>query len=273
MADKLGIIAGGGDLPAALARFCLESERPYFIVAFEGQTDPDLVADKPHGWFRLGAAGEAIDRLKKEGVAEVVMAGPMKRPSLAELKPDLWTLKTLSKIGFSSLGDDGLLGGIVRILEEQGFRIIGADDLLRQLLAPEGCYGQHRPDPQGEADIQRGIAVARALGAVDVGQSVVVQQGLVLGVEAVEGTDALLERCAGLRRDGPGGVLVKLKKPNQERRVDLPTIGKRTLDQAKKAGLAGIAVEAGGALVLDRDGLTARADAEGLFLIGISAPS
>ncbi|MEM7168921.1 MAG: UDP-2,3-diacylglucosamine diphosphatase LpxI [Pseudomonadota bacterium] len=267
---KVGIIAGRGDLPATLARCCEASGRAVFVMAFEGQTNPDPIRSFDHAWGRLGAAGEAIQRLKSEGVTQIVMAGGMTRPSLAELKPDLWTIRALSKLGFSSRGDDGLLGGIVKLLESEGFELIGADDILQGLLAESGCYGAQSPDEQARDDIQRGVEVARALGQVDVGQAVVVQQGLVLGVEAVEGTDALLTRCKTLRREGLGGVLVKMKKPNQERRVDLPTVGLETVERAHEAGLRGIAVEAGGALVLNREGVARLADAKSIFVMGIA---
>ena len=131
------------------------------------------------------------------------------------------------------------------------------------------CCGIPRPDAQALADIEHGQRLARALGALDIGQAVVVQQGLVLGVEAIEGTDALLRRCAALRREGPGGVLVKVEKPGQEQRADRPTIGPQTVALAAEAGLRGIAVEAGATIVLDRDEVVAAADRAGLFVLGI----
>jgi hypothetical protein len=149
--------------------------------------------------------------------------------------------------------------------------VIGADALLGGLKPAEGCLGRHRPDAEAEADIARGVEVLAALGAADVGQAVVVQQGMVLGVEAIEGTDALIARCAGLRREGPGGVLVKLAKPGQETRADLPTIGPDTVRRAAEAGLRGIAVGADAAIVLDRDTLVRLADEAGLFVIAVKA--
>lgn len=147
--------------------------------------------------------------------------------------------------------------------------MVGLETILPEVLAPLGIFGRHRPDEQAEADIRRGLEVARGLGLLDVGQSVVVQQGIVLGVEAVEGTDALLRRCVELRRNGPGGVLVKIRKPGQEQRVDLPTFGPATIKGAAAAGLRGLAVDAGGTLVVNRDAVVAAADEAGLFLIGI----
>lgn len=154
--------------------------------------------------------------------------------------------------------------------ESEGFKVVGAHDVLGDLLAPLGTWGRVRPDEQAESDIRHGVKVAQGLGALDVGQSVVVQQGIVLGVEAIEGTDALIDRVGSLRRSGPGGVLVKLCKPGQDRRVDLPTVGPDTLKRAEAAGLRGIAVEAGGAIVVDLDRLVKEADRAGMFVAGIT---
>ena len=163
----------------------------------------------------------------------------------------------------------GCSRAVVKELEREGFRVIGADQLLDQAALPEGPLGQVRPDADALADIAHGMRLARAIGALDIGQAVVVQQGLVLGVEAIEGTDGLLRRCARLRRDGPGGVLVKAEKPGQERRADRPAIGPQTVILAAESGLRGIAAEAGATLVLDRDEVIRLADAAGLFVVGI----
>ena len=270
---RLGILAGGGDLPARVVEVCRLSGRDPFVLAFEGHTEPATVTGVDHAWARLGDGTRALTTLRRAGVEELLMVGPIPRPSLSDLRPDLRTAKFLTKVVANGLGDDGLLSAVISALEDEGFRVIGVDDVVADLIAPAGPYGALAPDPQAEGDIARGVQVARALGAVDVGQSVVVQQGHVLGVEAAEGTDALLARCADLRRSGPGGVLVKLKKPGQEARVDLPTIGLRTVEGAHAAGLRGIAVEAGGSLVIDRAGVAAAADAAGLFVIGLQVPA
>lgn len=269
----LGIVAGGGDLPRRLIDACTGQGRPFFVIAFRDQTDPETVVGTPHVWLRLGAAGEALSVLRDRGVGQLVMAGRIRRPSLAALRPDAFALKVFAKAGLAAFGDDGILKALVAALEEEGLAVIGPEDVLADLLATEGTYGSFAPDDAARADIAKGIAVARGLGALDVGQAAVVQQGLVLGVEAIEGTDALLARCGELRREGSGGVLVKVKKPNQERRADLPTIGPDTVAGAARAGLAGIAVEAGGALVVDRAAVIAAADGAGLFVVGVRIPS
>ncbi len=272
MPPKLGILAGRGKLPARIIQACRETGREFYVVAFEDQTAPETVAGVPHTWVRLGAAGSALKRLRDAGVEELVMAGGVHRPSLSALRPDPWTAKVFVKTGARALGDDGLLSALVRALEDEGFRMVGADDVVSDLLAPQGPLGAVAPEAEAKADIALGIDVALGLGALDVGQAVVVQQGLVLGVEAAEGTDALIERCAGLRRAGPGGVLVKVKKPGQDRRVDLPTIGVSTVTAAAAAGLSGIAVEAGGTLVMDRSAVAETADRVGVFVIGVPVP-
>ncbi|HEX7007391.1 MAG TPA: UDP-2,3-diacylglucosamine diphosphatase LpxI [Alphaproteobacteria bacterium] len=270
-APRLGIVAGGGALPGLIAAACQASGRPFFVLALEGHADAARLADLPHAWIRLGAAGRGIELLKEAGVEEIVMAGSVRRPSLATLRPDARTALFLAKIGRAAFGDDGLLGAIVRMLEEEGFRVVGADDILGDLVAVEGVYGAVAPDAEAMADIERGVVVARAIGSLDIGQAAVVQQGVVLGVEAIEGTDALIARCAALRREGRGGVLVKVKKPGQETRVDLPVIGATTVANAAAAGLCGIAVEAGAALVIDRAAVVEAADRAGLFVVGIAS--
>ena len=271
MADRLGILAGAGELPLRVIEACRAAGRPYFVLAFEGSADPALTADAPHAWVRLGAAGRSLKLLREAGVGELVMAGGIRRPSVWSLRPDWRAARLIAKVGYRALGDDNLLRHVIRELEVEGFRVVGADTLLAAALAPAGPIGAHRPDAEAEADIRRGLEVARALGKLDIGQAVVVQQGLILGVEAVEGTDALLRRAGELRREGPGGVLVKIAKPGQERRADLPTVGARTVAAAAEAGLAGIAVEAGSTLVIDRAAMIEAADRFGLFVIGIEA--
>lgn len=270
MKSKLGIVAGGGEFPGLAIAACRAEGRPFHVLALQGHADPQVIGDAPADWIRLGEAGTGFKRLHDEGVSEVVMIGPVRRPSLKELAPDFRTARFFAKVGLKALGDDGLLRAVAREMEEEGFRVVGIDDVLADCLALAGPYGNLTPDAQAEADIARGVEVARGLGALDVGQAVVVQQGIVLGVEAIEGTDALLRRCASLRRDGPGGVLVKVRKPGQDRRLDLPTIGPQTVREAAAAGLRGIAVEAGGALVLGRDRVAAEAEAAGLFVLGLA---
>ena len=266
---KLAVFAGSGDLPGRIIGACRDSGRDVFVVAFEGVTDAAAIGDAPHAWVRLGAIDKTISLMREAGCEDVVLAGPVGRMSMSSFRIDRRGLKALMRHGMGAMGDDKLLSLIVAELEGEKFRVVGIDDILADLLAPAGPIGTLVPDAAAQADIDAGVAVARALGTHDVGQAVVVQQGVVLGVEAAEGTNALLARCAELRYDGPGGVMVKLKKPGQERRADLPTIGLRTVEAARVAGLVGIAVEAGGSIVVDRGVVGRAADAAGLFVVGI----
>lgn len=265
---KLGIIAGGGALPGLLARACAASGRDYFILALTGFAEAEHLPRDPDQWMRLGEVGKGFDALRKAEVSDVVMAGAVKRPGLSDLKPDLKGASLLTKIAGRALGDDKLLSVVIAEIEREGFNVVGVDSVLTNLLAKNGSFGDHLPDDEAKRDISRGFYVARVLGAADVGQATIVQQGIVLGVEGAEGTDALIKRCADLRRDGPGGVLVKVKKPQQERRVDLPTIGVATVENAYAAGLRGIAVEAGHTLVIDQDAVITLANKLGLFVVG-----
>ncbi|MBF0267065.1 MAG: UDP-2,3-diacylglucosamine diphosphatase LpxI [Alphaproteobacteria bacterium] len=269
----LGIIAGSGRLAELVASAALSQGRDVFLLALEGQADPAFIAASklPHAWVRLGAAGQGFDALRNAKASDVVMAGGVRRPSLKELAPDWRAAKFFARIGLGALGDDGLLKVVIKEFEAEGFNVLGPDDILQSLLAREGAYGRHAPDEQALTDIALGVRVAKALGALDVGQAVVVQQGLVLGLEAIEGTAALIARCKELRRDGEGGVLVKTAKPQQERRVDLPSIGPDTVAQAHAAGLRGIAVETSRSLVLDESALIESADRLGLFVVGVTA--
>jgi len=268
---KLGILAGGGDLPRRLAEACRSMRRPYHVVAIQGEADADALAGEPLDWTELAQVGRTLDLLRQNNCVEVVLAGRVRRPALRALVPDARGAVLLAKLLPRLLvGDDGLLRVVVGEIEGEGFQVVGADQVMGDLLTPAGQLGAVAPDDAARADIARGREVARALGGVDVGQAVVVQQGLVLGVEAIEGTAALLDRCAGLRRSGPGGVLVKLKKPGQDRRIDLPALGSDSVHRAAAAGLRGIAAEAGGTLLIDRDAAIAAADGAGLFLVGIA---
>ncbi len=270
----LGILAGGGPFPGRVAAAAQASGRAVFIVALRGFAESGVVGPYPHAEIRMGAAGEILGHLRKHGCTDLVLVGPVRRPSFLDLRPDAEGARILARVGRAAFaGDDGLLAAVVRVLGEEGFRVLGAHEVLTEALGPRGVLGRVAPDGAALADIARAAAVTRALGTVDVGQGCVVQQGIVLAVEAIEGTDAMLARAAGLARPGPGGVLVKLVKPGQDRRADLPTIGPATLRLAHAAGLRGVAFEAGGTLLTDRVACIAEADAAGLFLIGIDADS
>lgn len=267
---SLGIIAGGGVLPGRVAAAAIAAGRRVFLVGLDGFADRAVLEPYSHELVRIGAAGQILQLLRAHDCSELVLIGPVRRPSLLDLRPDAVGVRILARIGRAAFaGDDGLLAAVIRVLGEEGFRVVGAHEVLAEAAAPAGVLSRAVPDAQAMADIARGAEVVRALGGVDVGQGCVVQQGIVLAVEAAEGTDAMLGRCAELARGGPGGVLVKLVKPGQERRADLPTIGPETVHGAHRAGLRGIAFEAGGTILADRAATIAAADGAGLFLLGL----
>jgi len=274
---KVAIIAGGGTLPLQLAESCRQSGRPYLVLAVEGFADP-AVADHPHEWVGLASFGRMTKLMRAAACEDVIFSGIITRPDFSRIKPDLGTLKRLPRIVAAARGGDNqLLTAVVSVFEEDGFRVVGAHEVATELLAPQGAIGRHQPTEENLADMKRGIEVVHAMGRFDIGQGAVVCDQLVLAVEAMEGTDRMLERCATLPRHIRGsernrkGVFVKAPKPKQERRVDLPTIGPHTVERVKAAGIAGIAVEAGGTLVLDREETVARAESAGIFLYGFAA--
>jgi len=268
---KLGIIAGGGTLPQTLVKYCISNKIPYFVLAISGNAKEDaFTQDEPHLFIRIGQAGTGFKRLKEEHVQDIVMIGTIRRPTLADLVPDMRTTAFFTKIGFKSLGDDGLLRALIKEIEKENMKVVGIHEIMPDLLLKEGILTKQKPDKQALADIKRGVAAAFNLGQLDIGQSVVVQQGLVLGVEGIEGTDELIRRCGTYKRKGAGGVLVKLRKPTQDMRVDLPTIGCQTIENAHQAGLRGLAVHASNALIADENAVIQLANKYKMFLIGIN---
>jgi len=269
---KLGIIAGGGVLPGQLVAACKAEGRPYYLLGLTGFADATALGREPDSWIRLGEAGKAFEVLRAANVGAVVMAGTVRRPSLAELRPDARTAAFFARIAGRALGDDGLLRAVIAEVEREGFTVVGPDDILQALIAKVGALGRHQPDAAAETDIAVGTKAALSLGRQDIGQAVVVRDGTVIGMEDQTGTAALMARCVTLKPSTPSGVLVKMKKPQQERRIDLPAIGPETVQQAVAAGVKGIAIEAGGGLILDADEVAAAADAAGIFVVGVPAP-
>lgn len=267
---RLGIIAGSGNLPRDIIKACQAQKRSFYILAYEGQTDLETYQNLPHFKATLGKVGEAIDILKQMNVQELVLAGRFRRPSWFELKPDALAAKWLAKSARHIFGDDSLLQVVLKNLEQEGFVIRSAEDIVGQkLLAPLGVLGQHQPNERDLLDIAQGVKVAKTLGLCDVGQSVVIQDGIVLGVEAIEGTDQLIMRCKDLKRAGEGGILIKVVKPYQDIRVDRPTVGLNTLHRLNEAGLKGLVIEANGVIVHQLTEMIELANQKGIFLMGI----
>jgi DUF1009 family protein len=272
----LGIIAGRGPLPCVIAASAAARGVPLHIVAIRGETR-DEIERFPHTWIKWGEIGKMFAALDRNGCGDLVIIGGVNRPDLANVKFDLGAIKTLPfLLSLGKGGDDHVLSRIVRFFEDKGYRVHGAGDVAPELLAGPGRLGDKAPSAEDQADIDLAFDVVRALGRFDVGQAAVVVKGHVLAVEAAEGTDAMLARCAELRaagragRGGRAGVLVKAPKPGQEERVDLPTIGPETMNKASAARLAGVAVVTGRVLMAERDATIAAANEQGLFLLGVS---
>jgi DUF1009 family protein len=274
ISGPLGIIAGSGLLPSIVADAAAARGLPLHIVGISGEASP-TIERHPHTWVKWGEVGKVFAALDKHGCRDLVIIGAVTRPDLAHVKLDFGAIRNLPfLVSLGMGGDDHVLSSIVRFLEKKGYRVHGADDVAPELLAAEGVLGKHAPSAEDRTDIALGFEVVRALGALDVGQAAVVAKGYVVAVEAAEGTDAMLERCAELRRIGRArgrglaGVLVKAPKPGQEERVDLPTIGPETVRHAAAAHLAGIALAAGQVLMVERAATIEAADRHGLFLVG-----
>lgn len=270
--SPLGIVAGKGKLPALLIQACQTEKRPVVALAYSDQTDPETVAGLPHIWLSLGEMGKAFAFFTQHKVADVVLAGAFQRPSLLTLKLDWRGTRFISRVGTRFLGDNCLLVQIIEEIEKEGFRVVSAQAILSSLQKPEGPLGTHAPDLSALEDIYFGMRVLNTTSALDMGQAVVVQQGLILGLEAAEGTDALIQRCGPLQKEGPRGILVKMAKKNQSQLVDLPAIGPQTLHNVIQAGLQGIVFEAHKTLVIDAEQLRTEANRQGVFLFAALNP-
>lgn len=267
---KLGIIAGGGSLPRQLSDSCTSQGIEPIIVGFHGHTESKTLENHTHIQVSLGCAGKVIGFFHDHDVTDLVMIGHIKRPSFTELKPDFKAIQILSRIGFKALGDNSLLSALKRELENEGFTLHGIQKFCQDLLIGSGVLGRYSPNAKQAHDIDYGIQVSQEIGALDIGQSVIIQDGVVIGVEAAEGTDELIKRCKHIQKKGNGGILVKTCKPQQDKDLDMPTIGIQTIKNAHESGLSGIAVHANNVIIIDPDAVTEYANKHKLFIIGVN---
>ena len=266
---KIGIVAGSGMMPVEIIRNCRSRGIEVCVAGLLPWADEALFQDVEYTMARLGEVGKMLKFFRSHDVRDLVLAGGIKRPALKELVPDFEAVKILAKIALKKTSDDSLFRTVIAEIEARGFHVCGIEEVVPEMLFQAGVYGRVKPSSDDMDDIRRGIEVARALGSVDVGQAVVVQEGMVLAVEAVEGTDAMLSRASALKKSGKAPVMVKIKKPGQDTRVDMPAIGIQTVTQLSKYGIGGIAVEAGGILVIEREAVIAAADAVKVFITGM----
>lgn len=269
---KLGLIAGGGALPARISATCEAAGHDFHLIRLDGITDK-VESAMPGETFGIGELGKIIRSLKQAECDAVVLAGIVRRPDFAQLKADWRAAALLPKlIKAAARGDGEILSVLVETLESEGFIVIGADEIVQGIAAAAGAMGAMAPSEAHLSDIRKAAAIVNALGPFDVGQGAVVSDGYVLAIEAAEGTDAMLDRCAALSNGARhSGVLVKRPKPGQELRIDLPVIGPETVRRAAKAGLGGIAIEERLSLIIDLPDVIELADQSGLFVYGFTA--
>ena len=275
-AGSLAIICGGGSFPAAVAEAVARRGRRPVMFGIKGWADAALVERYAHHWIAIGQAGRFFRLARAEHCRDVLFIGTVLRPPITQLRLDWQTIRAMpGLIRAYRGGDDQLISGVASIAESGGLRVVGVKDVAPEVLVPEGVIGRYQPSARDRADIARALKVIAALGPFDVGQAAVIADDNVLAVEAAEGTDNLLIRIAELRRLGrvtsrPGtGVLVKAPKSGQDHRFDLPSIGPRTVENVARAGLAGLAVTAGSTMIAEPDAVTAAADRERIFIVGV----
>ena len=272
----LALVCGGGSLPLAVADMVAARGRKVVLFPLRGAANPGDFADRPHHWIYAGQVGRFVRLVRSAGCRDIVFLGSMVRPSIWQIHADWKSVTLLPRIlaAFRG-GDNHLLSGIARLVEQQGFRVSGAHEVAPEILVPQGALGRARPSAHDQADIALGLDYLAAAGPFDIGQAVVVAGKHILAVEAIEGTDEMLGRVAELRANGRlrapagGGVLVKAPKPDQDRRFDLPSIGPQTVERVARAGLAGIAVAAGSTIVAEPERLVQAADRANIFVVGV----
>jgi hypothetical protein len=271
----IGIVCGAGSMPLAVAEAASRRGRRVLLLGLRGFADPQIERYPSH-WVALGQLGRIFRLLRAAGCRDVVFIGALVRPSFGHIRLDWTTLRMLPRLaGAFRGGDDHLLAGVGRIFEDHGFRLVAAHAVAPEILLPQGPLGSRLPGERDRADIARALALLAATGPYDVGQAAVVADGHVLAIEAAEGTDRMLARVAALRQEGrirvaAGiGVVVKAPKPQQDHRFDLPSIGPQTIEGLARAGLAGLAVVAGGTIVAEPALVARLAEQHGVFVVGV----
>ncbi|MBM08621.1 MAG: UDP-2,3-diacylglucosamine pyrophosphatase [Magnetovibrio sp.] len=268
MLHKIGIIAGAGNLPIILAHECLKLGLLPFVIVLKGQANSGNYSELPNAVFRMGAIGSVIRRLRIEGINNLAFAGHVRKPTLLELQPDTWTAKFIARSKIFHHGDNTLLSALIRELEKEDFRIHGVNEIIPDLITPPGCLTIAKPTKDNETDIHLGIEKASKIGRSDIGQAVVVSKRSVIAEEDERGTDKMLCNLVG-NKFAVGGVLVKIIKPGQDQRVDLPTMGPTTVKNAISAKLSGIALSAGTSLILQKTDVITASNKAKIFLVGL----
>jgi len=267
---RLGLIAGNGRFPFLIVEAARQMGRPLSVVAIKDEAFPELEAEIRTGdgrleWIALGQLGKAIKFLKSEGVTEAVMAGQVKHVKIfGDVMPDFTLLSVLMKL--KSKNTDALISAVAEVMQEQGITLIDSTALLAPMLAGAGVLTSRAPSETERADIDFGYAMADAIAGLDIGQTIVVKDKAVVAVEAMEGTDAAIARAGSLA--GAGCSVVKVAKPNQDMRFDVPVVGIATVDAMRAAGATALSLDAGKALIFDPSAFVAAANDAGIAVIG-----
>jgi DUF1009 family protein len=267
LGKPIGLIAGGGQFPLLFAQAAHRQGRPVMAICHHSETDPNLEQlSAACCWVKLGQLGKIIRFFHEQGVRETVFCGTITKTRMfRDILPDLKGLTLWNKIDIRL--DDAILRAVASSLEEEGIHVLASTCYLQELLFPRGLLGRKRPNSEQEADIRLGWKIAKEIGRLDIGQCVVVRSGAVLAVEAIEGTDATIRRGGALA--GSGAVVVKLRKPGQDFRFDLPATGTKTIETLAAVKGAVLAVEAGQSLIFDQKAMITAADRAGIALIGV----
>ena len=269
--SKLAIIAGRGDLPQMIIEKCQAQNVPFIIITIKNQPYNFSVANFDHFEIEFGEISKALKILEENNVQQLVFAGGVNKPSMTGIKFDAKGAILISKILSNRLfGDDNLLSTVLRFFEKSGFEVIGADEIIDDLTVPKGVLTKAKPNKENLVDIAIAQKALQDMAHLDIGQAVAVQQKQIIGVEAIEGTDALMGRCKDLAfKNGSRPVLVKMKKKKQNKKVDLPAIGSKTVENLKDCGFSGLAFEGDGAIVINQKKVVQLADEYGLFIVGV----
>lgn len=267
---KIAIVAGKGDLPKMIIKKCQEQNRQFIVILINGEASNASFLEHNHYIINFGEIAKVLEILKTNQIEELVFAGGITKPSMAGIKVDKKGAILLSKIlGNKFFGDDNLLSTIINFFEKEGFRVVGADKIIDDLLAKKGVFGKIKPDAAMLQDIEIGKNALCVMSDLDIGQAIAVQQKQVIGVEAIEGTDELIKRCSNLQfKKGSRAVLVKMKKKNQNTKIDLPALGVKTIKNLADSGFCGVAVQADFCLIINQKEVVDLADELGLFVIG-----
>lgn len=262
----LGLVAGGGQFPVMVAQSAREKGVKVSVVAFDRETSPEIQNwAEDLIWIKLGQLGKMIRYLKEQNAREVVFAGPINKPGAFDIRPDLRAIRLL--LSLKSRNDNSLLSAVAAELSSEGMEVVSALKYVPELVSAPGCMTRRKPSRQEQEDILFGWPLIKQIGAMDIGQCIVIRERAVVAVEAVEGTDAAIVRAGGLV--GPGCCVIKTFKPGQDQRIDLPALGAGTIETMARARASCLAYEAGSSLFFDREKAISTADRHKIAVLGI----